>query len=77
MRTLERKVIKRPDGDLTIEGTSVWMPADLAALRRERAEVVQRLSDLELAESFMRAKTRQRANQISAHAGRGDHYREG
>ncbi|UVF61222.1 hypothetical protein SEA_DUNCANSLEG_45 [Mycobacterium phage DuncansLeg] len=69
--TAERKVTRRPDGDLTIEGTSVWMPADPKKLAQERAEVMQRLADLTRAELFIASTP------TPTYMHRGDYYREG
>lgn len=56
MASAERTVAVRPDGDLTIEGTSVWMPGDLESLNREIGWTVQRLRDLSAGAAFLIAQ---------------------
>lgn len=49
----KRAVKVRPDGDLTIEGTSVWMPGDLEKINLEIDWTVQRLRDLSAGAAFL------------------------
>lgn len=51
--TKQREVVKRPDGDLTIEGTSVWMPGNLTDLDREIEWTLRRLSDLNAGRAYL------------------------
>ena len=50
---MDRLVERRPDGDLTIRGTSVWMPADRARLIVEYHWCLDRLADLEAAAAYL------------------------
>lgn len=50
------KIVERPDGNLTIEGTNVFLPGTTAEIEREIDWTIRRLMQLYAAETYLHLK---------------------